>query len=255
MERKFLFDQVVENYAKARPSYPHQLIDDFLLASQYSLPLNVLEIGSGAGQATDLLIQNNFNIDAVELGKNMCDFLEERYKYYQKIRIFNMPFEEFESNMKYDLIFSASAFHWVDPDIGIKKAHQLLKDDAYLLLCWNSKTDQSDSSDLFRSIAEQYEKYAPEMAKTNRTMFQHEKRCEDITKEQLFTHPLYLTYPYSRVMNSQQYIQLLSTYSDHIALEDSKRIPLYHSISNIILDHGDQITLNYEVKTYLSKKR
>lgn len=56
-------------------------------------------------------------------------------------------------------------------------------------------------------------------------------------------------------MNSQQYIQLLSTYSDHIALEDSKRIPLYHSISNIILDYGDQITLNYEVKTYLSKKR
>jgi len=256
MERRYLFDQVVADYANVRPDYPQALMDDFFQISKLKNPVNVLEIGSGTGQATDLLLKNQMTVTVVEIGEKMIAHLKQRFADNPDISYHHMPFESFEApSNSFDLIFAASSFHWVDPELGFKKAHYLLKDNGYLLLCWNSKTDQSNDSELFKEIAKVYEKIAPEMSKTNQKMFQHEKRIEDITKEGLFANPLYLTYPYERILNAEDYIRLLGTYSDHIALDSKKRESLYYSIMDLIKQNNDEILLKYEVKTYLSKKR
>ncbi len=256
MERKYLFDQVVDDYANARPDYPQQLIDDFWQISQLNNPVKVLEIGSGTGQATDLLLKNKMSVSIVEIGEKMIAYLRQRFADNPNISYNHMPFESFDAPAKsYDLIFAASSFHWLDPELAYKKAHSLLKDDGYLLLCWNSKTDQSNDTVLFKEIAKVYAQIAPEMSKTNQRMFQHEKRIEDITKEGLFTYPLYLVYPYERVLNAEEYVRLLGTYSDHIALDSEKRESLFSSIQDLIRQNNNEILLKYEVKTYLSKKR
>ncbi len=255
MERKFLFDTIVSDYAQARPGYPQQLMDDLLSVTKLSKNANVLEIGCGAGQATQLLVNNQMNITAVELGKNLAEYTKNRFIEYPHIQIHNSAFEEFiaEKN-SYDLIFSASAFHWINPEIGYQKAFDLLKDIGWLLLCWNSKADQKDVP-IFKQINQIYEEVVPEMNENkNSKIFQHETRIEHLIKDGLFSTPLFFVYSYDRVLNADEYVQLLGTYSDHIALDIDKENTLFTKISDLIRKNENTITLNYELKTYLAKK-
>ncbi len=257
MERKFLFDTVVADYAQARPGYPQQMLDDFFSASGIQSGCRVLEIGCGAGQATELLISNKMKITAVEIGRNMTEHASQRFSFYPDFKVYNSAFEDYKGDRdSFDLVFSASAFHWVDQEVGYKKAYNLLKPNGWLMLCWNSNRDeQKQDTELYEKIQSAYTEIIPEMSENKKNkMHQHETRIENITKDELFTQPLYLTYPYERTLNSEEYTRLMGTYSDHIQLEESKRDQLFERISELIKNNNDQIILNYEVKVYLSKK-
>jgi SAM-dependent methyltransferase len=254
MERKELFNTVVQDYAQARPGYPQAMIDDLNNLAQFENKPHILEIGCGAGQATQLLLDNGFRVTAVELGKNLADHCRTRFENYPDFEIINTSFEDFNTDQCFDVIFAASSFHWVDQETAYLKSHELLNDNGYLMLCWNGKLDQSDQRPVFSEIASVYEKYAPEMKKNNHKLFQHEFRIEQIIKDKLFTYPLYLTYPYERSLNANQYLQLLNTYSDHIALDPDTKNKLFSQIKQIIMNNGDSLLLDYEVKCYISKK-
>lgn len=49
----------------------------------------------------------------------------EKYK-SENVNTYKAYFEDFKSNKKYDLIFSATAFHWVDATVGYPKVWDML---------------------------------------------------------------------------------------------------------------------------------
>jgi len=62
-----------------------------------------------------------------------------------------------------------------------------------------------------------------------------------------FEDPIKRVYPWSQTYSSEQYIKLLSTYSDHIALPDENRHLLFEGITNLIeTKYNGQITKHYE---------
>jgi len=81
-----------------------------------------LEIGAGGGQLTWALVDAGFDVTALEPGAAM------RARGAQRVpgaRFVDSTFEDYDADGRFDAIFSANAFHWVDPDVRFAKAADL----------------------------------------------------------------------------------------------------------------------------------
>ncbi len=89
---------------------------------------NVVEVGSGGGQATGPLLKTGCKLTAVEYGEQFSDLLKEKYKEYKDFSVITGKFEDAEFEKEaFDLVFSATAFHWVPEKIGYEKVFSMLK--------------------------------------------------------------------------------------------------------------------------------
>ena len=63
------------------------------------------------------------------------------------------------------------------------------------------------------------------------------------------------TYPWTKTYTTSEYIQLLNTYSDHLALPERQRRSLYQAIANLIESHYEgKVERPYLTKLFLGKK-
>lgn len=133
-------------YDEIRPSYPEELIQDIILKTGLKLNHRLLEIGAGTGKATLQFAQKGYAIDAVELGEDMAEILKEKSRLYPNVSVDIASFEAWtpKGNEKYDMIYCAQAFHWLDGSVKYKRCAELLKDEGYLVLFWyNPYSDDS----------------------------------------------------------------------------------------------------------------
>ena len=94
----------------------------------------VLEVGCGTGQLTRELVTCGMEIKAIDIGEAMIDVARRRLQ-DRKVEFCSTAFEDFEStDARFDLIVSATAFHWVDPRIGWAKCARLLRSGGWLAL-------------------------------------------------------------------------------------------------------------------------
>lgn len=124
------FDLVSSAYDFSRPSYLECLF-------QGIKPGLTLEIGGGSGQATASLLQISERVDCIEPGINFCRLLRKKFASSGRVTICNKKFEEFTPDVKYDLVFSASALHWVEKRAAYPKIHECLRSGGRLMAVWN----------------------------------------------------------------------------------------------------------------------
>lgn len=138
MDKRFTFNEDVMNYEKWRPTYCEELFHDIMEYSKLDMHNKALEIGIGTGQATLPFLKTGCDLIAIELGENLAEFSKNKFKAYKNFNILNIPFEDFKYDENtFDLIYSATAFHWIDENIGYPKALKLLKPGGTLALFWN----------------------------------------------------------------------------------------------------------------------
>lgn len=129
MERnkRIVFDEIVNSYEAMRPGYPDDLFRDVLEFADSEKGKNAIEIGAGTGKATTPFLHAGYNVTAIELGANMASFLTNKLKGHSAFNVIEASFENavLKEN-HFDLIYAATAFHWVDPEIGCPKAYRLL---------------------------------------------------------------------------------------------------------------------------------
>ena len=123
MNRRETFNSVILDYDYARPLYPKKLFDDIVAYSNLQVNAKNLEVGAGTGQATSYF-SNNYHLTALEIGVEQVEFLKQKFP---QVHVECVPFEEYTTNKdSFDLIFSATAFHWIKAEIGYPKAYELL---------------------------------------------------------------------------------------------------------------------------------
>ena len=81
------------------------------------------------------------------------------------------------------------------------------------------------------------------------------KRRADIASEYGFEDIRYQLYQRRRNFSAKQYIALLGTYSDHLALERQKRTEFFSKIQQAIEAYGGEITLYDTVDLQLARKK
>lgn len=117
------FDEIVANYDKIRWDYPAALFADIM---NYSGPgdQKALEIGAGTGKATTAFLNAGYAVTAVEMGANMAEFLLGKSNGDTNFSVITAAFEDVTlEEDSYHLIYAASAFHWVDAEIGYPNSY------------------------------------------------------------------------------------------------------------------------------------
>jgi SAM-dependent methyltransferase len=157
------FDSVAATY-EARPPYPQELYERLVARHGVGDGCRVLEIGPGTGQATLPLLDLGCRITAVELGAHLADRLVERTR-GRAVDVVVSSFEQAElPDASFDLVVSATAFHWVDPMAGIPKAFRLLRGGGWLVLVWNVFGDDTRADPFHEALSEMLERLEPEIA-------------------------------------------------------------------------------------------
>jgi SAM-dependent methyltransferase len=82
----------------------------------------VLEIGCGTGQLTRSLLARGLRVTALEPGDQLICIAEENLKDAADVEFVHARFEDVQlPRESYEAVFSASAIHWVDPDLSWRK--------------------------------------------------------------------------------------------------------------------------------------
>lgn len=226
------FDRVADLYDQARPRYPSALYDDLIALSGIRPGDRLLEIGCGTGIATRPLLQRGFDVVCVEPGERLAAAARRNLRSFRA----EVDIQDFEGFMapagSFRLVFSATAWHWVDPAVRCRHAHELLTAGGHLAF-WNalhafpSGFDSffTEIGDVYREIGfEQPDQWPPP------TPEQIADDSNEIIASGLFDDVQVRRYVWQRAYTAEEYIALLDTFSSHIAMPSAKRERLYQWI-------------------------
>ncbi len=211
------FDGVPEIYDRVRPSYPPALFDDVFLYLDVSSRVSpkVVEIGPGTGQATAGLLERGAQVTAVEIGPRMSAFLRRKFANEARLEVVTSAFEDAQlASEVYDLVVSATAFHWVDPDIRLVKARRLLRPGGSLAIISTNRIASSADRGFFERAFPVYQKYRPDEQR-------HELPGEDLTPPEhgellvsgLFDDVTLRRYRWDQTYSTAGYADLQRSYS------------------------------------------
>lgn len=140
------------DYAAARPSYPPAAIDALLEGLGPPGGLAVADVGAGTGIASRLIAERGPQVCAIEPNAAMRAAAEP----HPRVRWQAGSAEATGlAEASVDLVVSAQAFHWFDPERALPELRRVLRRGGRLAVMWNERERQQDPttaaySDLMR---------------------------------------------------------------------------------------------------------
>ena len=148
-----------------RQGYPAVLVDAAILRGGLASGSRVLEVGCGTGKLTELLAAHQLNVDAVDPGPRMIEQAKRRVGGRGDVRFHVGRFEDVAfPEGAFEAVFSATAFHWVDPLIGWTKAASHLRPGGLLALLAHMTVHDERSAAADEGFRELLRKHAPTVA-------------------------------------------------------------------------------------------
>ncbi len=158
-----VFDGVAADYDRHRPPYPDVLVDRACEGIEPDAA--VLEIGCGTGQLTRSLLARGLRVTAVEPGRQLIVRARERLNGLGDVQFLNARLEDVSlPRAQYSAVFSASAIHWIDPDVSWRKAADALEDGGRLALVSYFGLDDPRSADDQQALRAAMATISPEFA-------------------------------------------------------------------------------------------
>jgi ubiquinone/menaquinone biosynthesis C-methylase UbiE len=122
-----VFDEIAAEYDRHRPAYPDELVDRACQVAGIGSGDRVLEVGCGTGQLTRSLAARGLHVTALEPGTSLMALARQNLEGAGAVEFVNAQFEAAPlPGEHFRAVFSASAFHWVDPKVGWRKAADML---------------------------------------------------------------------------------------------------------------------------------
>ena len=161
-----VFDDVAEEYDRERRGYPEELIDAACAYGELGPGDRVVEVGSGTGLLTASLVARGLSVEAVDPGANMIRLAERRVGEDAGVRFHRGRFEEVALPQRaFAAVFSATAFHWIEPSVGWARAADVLAPGGMLALLQHCDVSDASTVDDWRALNGALVKVAPEIGK------------------------------------------------------------------------------------------
>ena len=156
-----VFDEIAAEYDRHRPAYPDELIDQACRVAGIGSGDRVLEVGCGSGQLTRGLVARGLHVTVLEPGKSLIALARQNLEGAGEVEFVNAQFEDaLLPRAQFAAVFSASAFHWIDPEVSWQKAADVLVPGGTLALVQyfgleepRSKPDQEAALAAIRKVA------------------------------------------------------------------------------------------------------
>jgi ubiquinone/menaquinone biosynthesis C-methylase UbiE len=160
-----VFNAVADEYDRHRPAYPDELVDRACEAADIGPGATVLEIGCGTGQLTRSLLERGLRVTAVEPGERLIAQARAQLDRSEDLEFVNARLEDASlPDAHYLAVFSASAIHWIDPDVSWRKAADALVDGGTLAVISYFGFEEPRSADDEQALRAAMARIAPELA-------------------------------------------------------------------------------------------
>lgn len=263
-----VFDTVAEIYDVARPGYPPEAFGELTRRCGVDANSLVLEIGCGTGQATRDLAPVGAVIHCLEPGRALAGLARQNLASATNVQVSTTTFEDLqEKPQSYDVIVSATAFHWIDPAVSFAKAARLLTSGGSLALLTNAHASGGNHTEesFARDVRRLHRQLAPEIGSwTFPTVDELRERAlagGDIAAawsridrkladppivSELFDAPVISLYPWLASYSPTGYLQMLASQSSYALLDGDCRRELLDGIGRLIDVHLDgSVTKQY----------
>jgi SAM-dependent methyltransferase len=155
--------------------------------------------------------------------------------------------EDYASDVRFDVVYAAQSWHWVEPQRGFARAHEALRPGGRLALFWNRAGDGDPAQR--RALDAIYARLAPDLGQSVGRGIDYGDQIRD---SGLFTDVEVRRYDWSQVRSAESYVRLLGTHSNHRLLPDDRRAELHAAVREAI---GDTIRVDYRTRLYLARTR
>ena len=185
-----VFDEIAAEYDRNRPMYPDELVDQACQVAGIRDGQRVLEIGCGSGQLTRSLVARGLHVIAVEPGRNLITLARKNLEGSAAVEFTNARFEDASfPHEHFQAVFSASALHWVDPEVSwLKIADVLLPGGTLALISYfgveeeRSRRDQEAVLAAVRKVAPDIAANWPTYRDLGATLAGTEQRRENVSE-------------------------------------------------------------------------
>jgi SAM-dependent methyltransferase len=208
----------------------------------------VLEIGPGTGQASVPLAERGCILVAVELGADLAHLARRRLARFPAARVVTVDFEAWPLPAEpFDVVFSATAFHWVDPAVRVAKSADALRVGGALGTVTTTHV-AGGTEQFFVDVQDCYERFDPSVPAGLRA-----SRAADIPADggelagsDRFARTVFRRYESDVTYSTAEYIDVLRTYSGHRAMPEPARTGLLSCIAALIQNrYGGRIAKRY----------
>jgi len=260
MEQRATFDAVAPLYDEMRPGYPEAVFDDLVGIAGVGADSRLLEIGCGTGHATLALARRGFRIDCVDLGANMAALARTRLAAFQRVTIAVADFDHWNTDARYDLVYLATAYHWLNPATRVERIARLLAPAAWLAVWRNHQVRGEGISDQFFRAAQQiYAREAPALAAKFTGLIDPNEVAPAETEEWrasgLFAGLQTRVYLWSKDYTATEYVRVLDTHSDHRMLPADRRERLFDGLLRLAGEFGGTVTREHATILHMARKR
>ena len=258
--KEWTFNTVANSYEKIRPGYPDGLYKALFAYAPLNGFSKVVEVGIGGGQATLPVLKTGCRLTAVEYGDQLARLCREKFSDYLRFSVITGKFEDADlPDHSFDLVYSASAFHWIPEETGYSKVFRILKPGGAFARFAIHPYQAKDNPVLFEEIQNAYAEYYYPYYKM------HPGKISEYTEEQAaaraaiaakygFADAQYMLFHRVRTLSAAEYRMLISTYSDHITIEESIRERFFDTIEKAINRHGGFISVFDTIDMQLARK-
>lgn len=248
------FDSGAANYDAIRPRYCAELFQKIVEAGSLQPGVTCLEIGPGTGQATEPILDTGATVVAVELGKNLADYLAAKYADRGNLQVWQGDFLDFPEDKQFDLIYSATAFHWIPREDGLAKVMRLLKPGGVLALFWNHPLS-GGGMDTPGDVALQkvYRKYG----KGRRDIPFDGSSCPaycDALRSAGFEGVSFELLESWRHLDGEHYVMLLRSYSDHAKMTPEEQQIFERDMLAAVDSIGGELPIRDLMDLYFARK-
>lgn len=247
------FGADAERYDRCRPGYPAALFDDLGAVAAVGPGCRVLEIGCGTGQATLPLARLGCAVVAVELSADLASVARRRLAGFAAARVVVSAFEDWPlpgagfDGAGFDTVLSATAFHWIAPEVRMVKSADALRTGGTLAVV-STHHVAGGTEPFFAQVQECYERFDPGTPAGLRLAPSGEIPIDatEFDDSRRFGPVGFRRYEWEQAYDTQEYIDLLLTYSGHRALPPARRDGLLGCIADLIdTRFGGRITKRY----------
>jgi SAM-dependent methyltransferase len=255
-KRRLSFGGVAELYDRSRPSYPQALLDGVLEFAGAGAGDRALEVGAGTGKATVLFAERGLSVVALEPSADMAAVARRNCAAYGDVTIEQTEFERWRPDgRRFQLVFSAQAWHWVAPDVRYAAARAALEPGGALAVFWNQA--DWDASELSDELVEAYRR----SGKTDGTgdpmhpdaPEEEEDWPGEIAAVSGFEEPEVREYRWHMSYTTAEYLELLGTQSANLVMTAAERERLFTDIGDTIDAGGGAFEFGYLTRLCLAR--
>lgn len=255
------FDRVASRYDDARPGYPAEVYADLIALTGVGPSARLLEVGCGPGKATLPLARMGFAITAVELGPALAAEARRRLGGFPLVSVVTSSFEDWAAppGTRFDLVYAATAWRWVEPESGYAKAATLLAPGGHLAV-WNAEHAFPAGFDpFFTEIQQVYDALgegdgAPWPPPPPED--QPDGTAAEFAESGLFEVVGTRRHVWALRYTAAEYIALLDTFSGHIAMAPGNRAHLYREVRRLLAARPDgRLTRHWSAVLTVGRRR